>query len=273
MTVRWVEPTTGGGAHLVLLRRQVVAHVARGHHDADGVLRRVERAPRVGDAVQVERARGVLVGAAREVLAHVRLRGRLEGRPAAALVEGDLGAQTRPLVRLGVGVDLLVRDVHALDALQLLEVAPALRVALVVAHRQREAQALSVGEVDVAVAGVVVAVVDVEEDGPLRRVEYRVRVLGELEWEARLLERARRVRGHVEVHLPAARAHARGARCMAARAPRAVLRGASVLRGGRDGRGLVLVVLVHDRDEKELVEEEEPVATWKQRVVRRPQVV
>ena len=60
----------------------------------------------------------------------------------------DLRAQPRLLVpaplEVRLGVDLLVGDVDALDALQLLEVATALRVALVVAQREREAEALGV---------------------------------------------------------------------------------------------------------------------------------
>eukprot|EP00964_Phaeocystis_antarctica_P034760 scaffold19799_cov69-Phaeocystis_antarctica.AAC.7 len=136
------------GVHLVLLGGEVVPHVARGHDEADCVLARVEGAPRVGDAVQVQRARGVIVLPAGEVAPLVGGQRRLEHLPLAALVEGDLGAQPRLLVpaalQVRLGVDLLVGDVDALDALQLLKVAPPLRVALVVPQREREAQPLGI---------------------------------------------------------------------------------------------------------------------------------
>eukprot|EP00966_Prymnesium_polylepis_P245923 5688661-Prymnesium_polylepis.1 len=141
--------------------------------------------------------------------------------------------------------------------------APALRVALVVAQREREAQPLRIGEVNVAVACDVprartrmrvaagrerpgrwvvsakrnpAAVRDetrhgggearrgaalqrvaarrrVPEYGPLGRVEDRVRVLGELEGQPRLLEDLAAVGAHVQVDLRATRREgARGVR-------------------------------------------------------------
>ena len=84
--------------------------------------------------------------------------------------------------------------------------------------------------------GVVVSVVDVEEDRALGGVEDGVRVLGELEGEAGLFEDLTALGGDVEVDL-------------------------------------VLVVLVDDGDEDELVEEEEAIAARQQRVLGLPQVV
>ena len=154
------------GVHLVLLVAQVLADVTRRHDDANRVLRRVERPPRVGYTMEMERALLVFLRVASKLLARVGRHRRLDRLPLAALVEGDLRAQLGLLVALAVRIDLLVGDINTFDALHLFEVAPPLRVALVVAQREGEAQPLGVGEVDVAVARVVVAVVDVQEDGP-----------------------------------------------------------------------------------------------------------
>ena len=103
--------------------------------------------------MQMQGALWVLGGAARKVLAGVGRRRWLERVPLPAFVECDFCAQPRRrlarawgslVLVIVISVDLLVGNVDAFDALKLLEVAPTLRVPLVVAQGEGEAEAFRV---------------------------------------------------------------------------------------------------------------------------------